>query len=224
MKITYNKNPLCTTVELDEHEKKELWYKIKCNELVDLLFDAHFHLQDETKWFDLDKARKALEPKYYLEDEDENGIENLKSRLAADDWPSRAEGLNARVTMLQEHYIQELMGFHIGDCTCVPCSCSKCHAEGLLGINTLKGLGKHSAYKIDGAFGKNNERSIDEALESLKNYSTEPPADLTGWDKVGDWEKHVPRWTAEAKAAYEWLKQYNENFLCTRMEDEKDSN
>ena len=33
MKITYNKNPLLTTVELDENEKKELWYKIKIQEM-----------------------------------------------------------------------------------------------------------------------------------------------------------------------------------------------
>ena len=51
MKITYNKNPLFTTVELDENEKKELWYKIKIKEMEELLFSAHFYLEE--KYFDL---------------------------------------------------------------------------------------------------------------------------------------------------------------------------
>ena len=55
MKITYNKNPLLTTVELDENEKKELWYKIKIKEMVEILFSAHFYLEE--KYYNLQKAK-----------------------------------------------------------------------------------------------------------------------------------------------------------------------
>ena len=129
MKITYNKNPLFTTVELDENEKKELWYKIKIQEMEEILFSAHFYLEE--KYFDLKRAKDDLDPDYYCNEED-----NKKSKL------------DERCDMLLETFLSELQSNHIGDCTCVACSCMKCHAEGLLGIDTIKGLGKHTAHKI----------------------------------------------------------------------------
>ncbi len=184
MKITYNKNPLYTTIELDEQEKKDFWNQIKIREMEDLLFDVHFHLE-EGEYFDIEKARKAVNPDYYLTDE--------KSPL------------EKRCDMLLETYLEELQSFHIGDCTCVAWSCMKCHAESILGIDTIKGLPKHSAYKINSAFGEKNSKTIEEAIEYLANY--EPTATWEGW------EQHVPRWKAEAKVAHDWLVNYkNEHF------------
>jgi len=193
MKITYNKNPLCTTIELDEHDKQLLWQKIKLEELEDLLFDVYFHLQDG-KYFDLDAAKKSADPEYYCT-EDKSPIDK-------------------RCDQLLEHYIVELQGNHVGDCTCVACSCSKCHAESLLGIDTIPGLGKHAASKINGAFGKNNEKSIDDVIHYLANYEINP-ANFTdeAWQKLGGYEQYVPRWMAEAKLAHDWLVNYkNEHF------------
>lgn len=193
MKITYNKNPLYTTIDLDEHEKKELWYKIKINEMEELLSCASFYL-GEDKYFDLERARSEVDPDYYCTDE--------KSPL------------DKRCDTLLEHYLADLQACHVGDCTCVACSCSKCQAEVLLGIDTMPGLGKHSARKIDGAFGKDNEKTIEEAIDSLANYQINPE-DFTGeaWKKLGGYEQYVPRWTAEAKHAHDWLVKYkNEHF------------
>lgn len=187
MKITYNKNPLYTTIELDEQERKEFWYKIKLQEMENLLFEAHFNLEDG-KYFNLNSARDAVDPSYYTVEED---VEKSK--------------LDEHCDMLLNYYLESLQSCHVGDCTCVPCSCSKCHAESILGIDTIKGLGKHSAYKIDNAFGKGNEKSIDEAIESLANY--DPKANWEGW------EAHAPRWNAEAKAAHEWLVAYKSKYF-----------
>lgn len=179
MKITYNKNPLDTTIELDEFEKKELWYKVKIAEMEDLLFSTHFHLT-EGQHFSIDRARLECDPKYYMTD--------VKS------------GLDARVDDLTNYFIEELQSSHVGDCICVPCSCSKCHAEELVGIDTIPGLRKHVAYKINGAFGKENERTLDEAIAYLEAY--EPKADWEGW------EQYIPQWKEEAKEGAEWLKAY----------------
>lgn len=194
MKITYNKNPLWTTVELNETEQKELWYKVKIKEMEELLFEAYFNLRDG-KHYDLDKARKAVEPDYYMtgEEGDENNIDK-------------------RCDEMVQWYVSELKGNHVGDCTCVACSCLKCHAEDLIGINTIKGLGKHSAYKIQAAFGKNNEKTIDEALDYLKKYNPQKGA---GWERFSqaDFDQYVPRWKSEARHAYDWLLNYkNEHF------------
>ena len=93
---------------------------------------------------------------------------------------------------------------HCGDCTCVPMTCTKCMAEEWLGINTIKGCGKHGLYKIDGAFRRNGGAavSIEEAIENLRNY--DPKADWAGW------EVHAPRWMAEAKRALGWLIAYRD--------------
>jgi hypothetical protein len=193
MKITYHKNPLYSTVELDEQDKKELWLKIKLEEMEERLFDVHFNLQ-EGEHFDLESARNSADPEYYCTDE--------KSPI------------DKRCDQLLEHYITELQSSHCGDCTCVACSCSKCHAESLLGINTTPGLEKHAASKINGAFGKDNVKSIDEAIDYLANYEINPDHYTSeAWKKLGGHEQYVPRWMAEAKFAHDWLVNYkNEHF------------
>lgn len=194
MKIIYNKNPLLTTIELNELEKKEFWYKIKLKEMEDLLYSAHFYLE-ESNIQNIDKTKKYLDPSYYIS-------ENGKSAL------------DERCDELLDIFLSDLKYTHSGDCTCVPCSCSKCYAEFILGIDTIKGLSKYSASKINSAFGKNNEKSIDEALDSLLNYEPVISAEeKVRWDKVGGYEQHLPRWKAEAKNAYDWLLQYKNEYL-----------
>jgi hypothetical protein len=68
--------------------------------------------------------------------------------------------------------VEALQDFHLGDCTCDACRCIKCHAESLLGIDTIEGLGKHSARKIFGAFGGfENNKTIGKAIASLSEKS-----------------------------------------------------
>jgi hypothetical protein len=191
MIINWDKNPLHTTIELDEYEQKELWYKIKIAEMEELLFNTHFYLQ-EGKYFNLEDARKQANASYYLSDDD-----------------NKRSDLDQRCDDMLKYYLIELQSFHSGDCTCVACSCSKCHAETLLGIDTIKGLGKHSAYKIDEAFGKHNEKTIDQALDSLANYDVVRAGSWLKYPKE-DFDQHVPRWKEEAKLAYQWLKQYKQ--------------
>lgn len=196
MKINWNKNPLHTTIDLDEHEKKELWYRIKIEEMEERLYGAHFSLQ-EGKYFDLERARSEVNADFYCTDD--------KSPL------------DKRCDEMLSYYLDELQAVHAGDCTCVPCSCSKCHAESLLNIDTIKGLGKHSAYKIDSAFGKDNEKTLDEALQSLANYQ---PVRSESWLKYPqeEFDKHIPRWTQEAQAAHTWLKQYKDEHFPESQE------
>lgn len=104
-------------------------------------------------------------------------------------------------------YEAELRQAHLGDCICVPCSCTKCRVEYHVGINTLAGLNKHTAHKIAGAFGgasgADGNITIEQALESLANYDPKPwPQDRELWDSC------MPRWKEEAAAAHAWLLRY----------------
>jgi len=189
MKITYTENPLRSIVELDETDQTIFRLKIKIEELQDRLGDINFHLTED-KYLDLDRAKKY------------SSYEDLEEGGAVDQ----------RVEKLLKRYVEELKGQHSGDCTCIPCSCIKCRAESLLGIDTLKPYpGKHSLRYIDSAFGKNNEKTLLEAIEYLKNYKV----DLVkpeSWDRTTqeEYESYIPGWEASAKKAYEYLKSYAE--------------
>lgn len=166
MKIIYNKNPLWTAIKLNKKEKQEFWYKIKIMQMEDMLFNAYYYTKEEN--FDIKKARQSLNPDYFYTD-DKSPLDKCCDEM-----------LN--------YYVKELQLNHCGDCTAVACACAKCHAEEFLGIETIKGIGKYSSSYIQAAFGKNNEKSLDEAIEYLSK---------------------IP----EAKKAHDWLVNYKSKYL-----------
>lgn len=137
----------------------------------------------------------------------------LKDKAIAEQEKVKAEIETAKLDIIKKEvadYTQELLSKHIGDCTCVPCSCTKCRAESMLEIDTIRGLGKHSSYKIDSAF--SGGASIDEAIHRLENY--QPTYDPNSKWPRSDWEQHVPRWIEEGKRAHAWLVAYrDEHFV-----------
>lgn len=190
MKIIYNENPLRTSVELDEHDRQVFWLKLKIEELQNSLFEVHFNLGEDNH-FNLERARYASDPEKYIQEDNQEKVY-----------------LDKRVDSLFETYVEELMGTHSGDCTCVPCSCMKCCAEEILGIDTLKPFpGKHELAKIDAAFSK--DRSLVEALAHLKDHkiSREKPESWTHTSQES-YESHIPRWESEYAGAYEYLSNY----------------
>jgi len=186
MKIIYQDNPLDTIVELTESDQKEFWLKIKIAEMENILESAW--LESNKTYYDIEKIRKDVDVDYWSSDD------NTKTKL------------DERVDELFDIYISELNGSHIGDCTCVPCSCTKCHAEELLGINTIQGLKKHAASMIESAFSE--YKTIDEAIYSLENYV--PDRTKGGWDSESDerWECARPTFIEQANDAANWLKRY----------------
>lgn len=199
MKITYTPNPLNTIIELDEHEQKELWYKIKVNEMEEMLSMAEYYVTE--KYLNLEDARQELDSSYYLADT------NKKSKL------------DERCDTLLEHFLQELKSNHIGDCTCIACSCSKCHAESILGIDTIPGLSKYTGNSIRNAFiinvgDKYESRTLDEALEKLSKFEIDPEKYNTeSWKKIGGYEQYLPKWKQDQEIAYQWLLNYkNQHF------------
>lgn len=89
---------------------------------------------------------------------------------------------------------------HCGDCIKFPTSCTKCLAEGLMGIDPTKELS--ALNYINRAFSSIKEENLNLAIEYLENY--EVKADWDGW------EKHKDRWTADKEAAKESLIKYRE--------------
>jgi len=181
MNIIWNQNPLTTVVELNDSDREMLVRYIQNERYSDILADIEMGIADG-KITSLDEVHKQ-----------------------AKKWEEICE-LNIDSDMVKT-FEEELKQGHIGDCTCVPCSCLKCHAEHALGICTIAGLGNHEASKINGAF--EGSKTIDEALWTLTKPITYEDRH-SAWEKYSreDYEKHIPRWEQESYNALRWLTQY----------------
>lgn len=200
MKITYTPNPLDTIVELDEHEVELFRLKLKLEIYEDKMFSAHYALTDSIH----DRGPLKAVPL-------EQAVAEAVRELDPNKWcADEKRKVDERVEQLLNHHLAELKGSHLGDCVCFAMSCSKCHAESLLGIDTLKPFpGKHAMHHIQQAFSRYNpetkqhdgpEVSLEEALEKLRTYK--PHATWAGW------EAHTERWSKEAAQAYKFLLNY----------------
>ena len=101
-------------------------------------------------------------------------------------------------------YHEALQEEHMGDCTYVSCSCVRCHAENILGVDTIKGLSGNPGHYINMAFRKTND--INEAIKYLENY------ELNEKD-LGTYAEYAETWKLQARHAAKLLTKYrNEHF------------
>jgi len=198
MRILWAENPLETRVELDSADRDLLRERLRVEHLQNLLFSTYFVL----------KPRE--EAQITAEDRVEGALLALDLDYIFDDVSRDGKSFSERLDEQVTYYTQALIEKHDGDCVCFPCSCMKCYAETLLGIDTNKGLGKHPATKINAAF--NEGRTIDEAVEWLSRYQptyTHNP----NWPEQ-EWQKHVSRWIEEGKRAHTWLVVYRDEHFA----------
>lgn len=185
MIIVYTENPLAQKVILDDRDREILRLKIRIDDLEDKLTEASMYLEDNNKWFNVERARKAANFCNTTDDE-------IKKRL------------DKRVKECEEW----LMDAHCGDCVCVPASCVKCYAEGLLGISTVEYISTSSAYRISTAFYEKdgNCSTCEEAITYLKNH---PPE---GKD-ISTSDADYIRWCNDHQKAIEYLEKYKKEKL-----------
>lgn len=195
MKIHWSQNPLQTVVELDERDMEILRFKVALEEMEERIYGAHFYL--EGAHLNIERAIRELD------------VENLE------DVPF-AKAIDQKLGWL----VPSLSDAHVGDCTCVPCSCTKCHAESMLGINTIKGLGQHSAYKVDNAC--KASATLSEAIVKLQEYEAfRDGAWLTRPEE--EFARYIPRWKNEAAWAAKWLQEYQrEHFSAVERKETKE--
>lgn len=141
---------------------------------------SYFEMSEEDKKEFKDKLYKWH--RYEWEETEENAVKWTEHQ-----YPYFIEAL----TSGEEHW---------GDCTKIATSCSKCHAEDVLGISTVDGL--RNLHYISGAFGK--DTTLDEAIERLSKDA----------EYNEDWHKpHIERWEKERKAALESLIWYKGKYF-----------
>jgi len=186
MKIIYAPNPLQTTIELNDHDKEILRLKVILQAFKSHVTIARLYLKEGTH-FDRTKAYAELHPA------------NFKERLTA------------RGTKQIKEFTKELLGSHAGDCICVPTSCEKCHAESMLGINTIEGLSKQEAGMIDAMF--RFGMTLDEVIAYLADYHPKTVVSPNFTQEMIDF--WTPKWKEQALRAATWLKTYKEEHFPT---------
>jgi len=190
MRIIWNPNPLLTAVELDDADKKLLWHQMKVHVLEERISEADFDLDPEhQKW-----CRDALKDRCPVDFVAE-AQKSLDYPFICGDEKRNDKTFDEYITERADVYAAELLLGHSGDCTYVPCSCLKCHAEAMIGVDTIPGLGKHEASYIGSA---SDGRTIDEAIVYLRHA-------------------HVPRWIEEAKRAHAWLVAYQREHFAQEV-------
>lgn len=121
-------DPLSTQVVLDERAQREFTLKVALRAIEDILWEVHFQLEHG----DLDRVKASVAQFVDLEAHDQHPEGSYAF------WEAFAKRHSL------EYLSEALTSTHGGDCTCVACSCIKCHAEQLAEVDTLPGLGKHS--------------------------------------------------------------------------------
>jgi hypothetical protein len=189
MNIIWNQNPLATVITLDDRDRKLLRAKLEADDLLSRVVGARMELEPESReWIG-----KLWRERHGRDRTLDDSVQEALSRLTLDD-----EAWSKELDEYAVAHEAELRKPHNGDCTCVPCSCMKCRAEGLLDLDTIKGLGKHEAHYIQSAF--MGSSTLDGAIKWLAAHK---PAVDAGWEGP-----YLERWAQEARTAHQWLVQY----------------
>lgn len=181
MKINWNPNPFNTTVELDDHDKHNLLIAYQNEQYVNLLY----------------KLERALtkNPNQELS----TTLDLIKKWREICDLEVDSDHIKNQIRSLDD--------IHLGDCTCMACSCSRCYVESLLNINTLP-FSKHIASNIFWAFDEN--KTLKQALDELskpKQYKK-----TKEWDHFTQeqFDGFTLRWKSERETAYTELLAYKQ--------------
>lgn len=189
MKIIWKENPLRSIIELNEDEKQTLKYKITIEELKSVILRASRYIENNS----IEDAKKVLQ---IIDGKERNSIHYFYG-----------SEFDNHIQKNLDQYLEYLKQDHFGDCIRVPCPCSKCTVEDMVGFSTVSDLKNYQMSFINMAFNPTEEndwkdtRNIDEAIEYLKNYE---PTNTKGY------EDYIDIWKKQAKEAYEYLKLYKE--------------
>jgi hypothetical protein len=198
VKVTLTPNPLNAKIEMTESAKREFALLTWMTNLFEnYCFTSRFYLDP--------RCGKNVDGVYVP---DPPNYEEAKF------WMKRAEEIwfgedgNQDVTVeriMQDDHVKYMLDAleyeHSGDCTCVACSCERCHAEDVLGINTLPSS-KHVNYRLRNMWFE--EYATPEQKESVRKRKEEfakkyPPKPWTPDEATKQ------RWAAEdtqAKLVY----------------------
>lgn len=146
--------------------------------------------------------QNPLSSYFEMSEEDKKEFKDKLYKWHRYEWEETDENCLKWTEHQYPYFIEALTsgGEHWGDCTKVATSCTKCHAEDVLGISTVEGI--KNLHYISGAFGK--DTTLDEAIEKLSKAA----------EYNEEWHKpHIERWTKERKAALESLIWYRDKYF-----------
>lgn len=191
--VTLTHNPLNAKIELTEAAKREVVLLKALEDLMEnYVFSAKWRLERETSHYDPADARKHLEMvlKPWFEEQDK-GTDPIEM------W---------KIVTGAEYILDDLAEEHGGDCTCAPASCTRCHAEDLIGINTLpvsKSIG-HRMWRMyaESEYATDQDKQIlAEQDRRAAEYDAKYPSKLSPEAQAEYKAKYEPVWEQQRKDA-----------------------
>jgi hypothetical protein len=132
--VRLTENPLNAKIQLTESAKRELALLITINNLMEnYVFTAGFYMNPRSGTL-VDGVYTPREPDI---EEAKEWMDSAERIYWGDDKNQDFTTERCLESDLVKYMFTALEDTHGGDCTCAPCSCDRCHAESLLGINTL---------------------------------------------------------------------------------------
>lgn len=186
MKINWNPNPLATTIDVDDRDRRIIRAYLQREMYSNLLCRLDMQIE------------KKIKP--HLE-----SIEEIHKEIKK--WGDICD-MKIDHEDIQD-LVDELQLDHMGDCVSQPCACMKCRAESAIGFETIKGLKNSQGHKLMIAF--SDGRDINQAIEHLKTpYRYENRHKC--WEDTDEesYMRHTVRWQEEKDAALVWLLEYKE--------------
>lgn len=206
VKVTIMPDPLNAKVELTEAAKREFaWRMIMEDVFGNTIYSAYHDLDPKNKSF-FDSLKRQKNPQ-------QDAFRKLESYVKmwfGEDETDGDDGVGDKLFERLKDWshvnfsIEELNMPHAGDCTAVACSCSRCQAESVLGINTLLS-GKHVNYRLAGMYFEETatQEAKDEAARKKQEFAEKYPSPMSAVDREAMIKAHQPRWDREAATAKE---------------------
>lgn len=195
--VILTRDPARARIEMTESAQRELVYIHAIYIVQNVVHGASFHL-DKKNW-----------PKFY---KPEDAFEELNSFITR--WYKlEEEKHDDQITKHKKIFhgddlYERINEPHNGDCTAVPCSCTRCHLEELIGLNTLP-YGKMINSRLERLafkhYATDEERAADAKwkaeVKEKYGYTTEESTAKYWLEHPEEKAKHQVRWDEEDRLA-----------------------
>jgi hypothetical protein len=161
-------DPLSTQIVLDARAQREFTLKVALRAIEDILWEVHFMMEHG----EVDRIKATVAQFVEMDEHDQHPEGSFAF------W----EAFARRHSL--EYLREALTDQHVGDCTCVACSCIKCHAEQLAEVDTLPGLGKHSTRLLGSALAGRFEAPYSQQQEAAIAFAEKHRAAQKEQDEV----------------------------------------
>lgn len=195
--ITLTENPLQSKVTMTESARREFVLRFALKQMEDIAWEVKFRNDEQSSSFKPERAADAVTTFTEFEGHD------VYPENSFSFW--EAFGKKNHL----DSYIHALNEEHGGDCTAVACSCIRCWAESLAGIDTCPG-GKHMNARIAALFAAPITDPKLVAYQAERKQKSDEYWEKFKQEKPQEWEAIQVRWAKERADLDEYMRKHRQ--------------